>query len=259
MGFKMVREQLPREPPQTQDAVKERTSAVFDTRLLDALDELPWSEIEADKRRKNLKWRSGEGLTCLAGQLIPFKGTNENMGKVVFRARPGTCRNCEVRSSCTQSKNSDHRREFTFQVEDKLRKRLAKLRRERLPSIKLEKIYSNLKAKTTPKTWSDPVAAEPGPLSVSGPFFIPSELRHKAENFAIFLEVKVSGSNINVIPQNPFVAKTASRRQRRRSSWSDRLAWNAANGSFKISFAGPYPGYFDQLLKVLVEKSKDFM
>lgn len=260
MGFKMTQSKL---TGATQDLQRSSVKqpgpreAGLDKRLLEALELIPWEGILGNKIRKDWKWETGKGLCCPAGNLIPLKRVDRKMSKIYFQAKLGTCGNCDMRSSCSKSTQQAFCREFTFQIDRPLAKEIIALKRQRLPSINPGPSAFYFKDIKTPATWSEPFATESGPFSIAGPFLVPSELRHKAKDFDLLFEVKVTGSNTPPIPRNPFIAKTAARRQRRRLTWAERLNWNAANGSFCISFAGQFPGHFDQLLKVLVGKCEE--
>ena len=236
------------------------SSAVGET-VQELLNQLMWPDFL--KARPGWHWDSRRGLTCTSGQVHQLQSIKipglDTTRQLRFLAPNLACLGCTTRSQCTSSQNPLFRKETAITVPSAVAYPIHVMheaahrrapppppapiakpppRRPR-PSKRALPTATPLPPAPRAPQW-DRVMKQPGPYAVVAPMLLPAKLRQLLrrahQDLGIHVRVCVPACHSTAC----YLALTPAERQSRRSTWPERLRWNALPDAtdVRISFLG---------------------
>jgi len=222
-----VESQVPADPAEALAEVLAEVDWTFQLRTRNA-----WS-WDADARM--LRCPAGEPTTVTHVQPNPGAANKRTM----FRAPLSACRTCLLRSGCFGSLHPDKPKIATISLPSGIADRLADL----LPAVTLaRRKHLSAKAMAAPPKPERPKrrlagtplaiaidtgATRPGSRQVSHARFLPAPARQASRRAFEKVDIQVTLRQAIPRPEHPFIGSTPERRQHRRATWAQRLAWYA--------------------------------
>jgi len=238
-GFAAV-EKTPKQPPE--QPVDEPAQQDPDKALNDALRELDWQHLL--RQREGWSFDFDQGVLCCPDGTATWLTTvsleiTRITSKLIFRAPAGSCSQCPRRPGCLSSIKVDTPKMITFHVPRATGELLSAL----LEPVRLaRRCKRSLAATQRPlpsgRARSVPVGtpldvdfevgkAAPGRAEISVAPFLPAAARRAFRVAVEPLMVRVRVTTPLVDPPHPYLANSPAKRQRRRATWAERLAWYA--------------------------------
>jgi len=174
---------------------------------------------------------------CPAGHHLrrhDVRALNGCRAEVRFRAKTAQCRSCPVRARCTSSTAAGYRKEITFAVPT-----------HHVPDSVEAPDALDRDGPLLRPTWTPPTApVETGPVEPRPPILKPQVLRRafKAMCWKMRTHIVIDkGPAPEPVPE--FYATSRSSRQRRRKTWTQKMAWNAlqVDDEVELRIAAPPP------------------
>jgi len=244
---------VPEEAPKSASSSSAGPTSLGSARhaVIEAFNEADWKRFLI--HHEGWAWAAHKGgLLCPAKAVLPLVRVGEAKGQAVrvqFLAHPGACDVCTRRQACIRSDDPHYRKDLRLLVPS-----------SQADSIRADWMaipYAERGARSAPKPSSPARAPRPQPravwrlkslqwqppnpgpmprcLAVAFAILLVAELRGLARDTIGPIEVQV---DVELPPDRPkpcrVLAPTAAKRQRRRLSWDDRLAWNRLPDDAKV-------------------------